>query len=265
MSKNQLKHCDPSVFWQRPMKTVYFNSRIVESLLAKRKGPVPVSGDRFGRLIFSGQFGYSKLPPGQTSKFELMCRCVCTCGDKRTYSMRALLRGMTKSCGCLRRDEAIKMGRANAKIPDIQPGLRRRLQFIWKGMMYRCYCQKAVSYKNYGAKGIRVCDEWHSADKFIEWALVNYKPGLSLDRYPDARGDYEPSNARWANRIQQGRNKTNNRLITAWGETKCIAEWIEDDRCIPKTRSAIESRIDRGISAEEALSRPRRLRCADAY
>jgi len=81
-------------------------------------------------------------------------------------------------------------------------------------MMQRCYNPKAPNFKYYGGRGITVCDEWRdSPEKFITWAESNgHSPELTLDRYPDKNGNYEPSNCRWATRKEQNRNTRRNTI-----------------------------------------------------
>ena len=97
----------------------------------------------------------------------------------------------------------------------------------WKSMMERCYRVKAVNYPFYGGRGIKVCEKWHDISQFESWVnQSNYAQGMTLDRI-DVNGNYEPSNCRWATKLQQQRNTTRLRKITYKNETHCISEWAE--------------------------------------
>lgn len=86
-----------------------------------------------------------------------------------------------------------------------------RLYFVWAQMKGRCYNNKNPEYKNYGARGIKVCKEWHSSSEFLAWAHDSgYKPGLSIDRI-DVNGDYCPANCRWCDAHTQNANKRGTR------------------------------------------------------
>lgn len=109
-----------------------------------------------------------------------------------------------------------------------QPKNNQALAKVWNGMKNRCYNLKHDSYKRYGGRGIKVCQEWFdSSSHFIKWALNHgYKEGLQLDRI-DVNGDYEPSNCRWVTAKTNSRNRRNTVYLTCSGETKSIAEWCE--------------------------------------
>ncbi len=84
---------------------------------------------------------------------------------------------------------------------------RTRLYQIWLDVKNRCRCSSAPNFAEYGAKGIRVCDEWaNSYAVFRDWAYANgYESDLEIDRR-NPRGHYEPGNCRWATHSQQMRN-----------------------------------------------------------
>lgn len=96
---------------------------------------------------------------------------------------------------------------------------------VWRNLFRRCYVEKCEDYKNYGARGIKVCDQWHGEDGF--WSFLNdvglrQSKKLSLDRI-DVNKGYSPENVRWATSSEQGKNKRNNVLITFNGETMNIS------------------------------------------
>lgn len=88
------------------------------------------------------------------------------------------------------------------------------LYSIWCGIKTRCYNAKAANYKYYGAKGIVMCDEWKNDFMvFYKWAINNgWQPGLTIDRYPNGKGNYEPSNCRIATMKQQAGNRSHENM-----------------------------------------------------
>ncbi len=97
----------------------------------------------------------------------------------------------------------------------------------WVDVKQRCYNPKATRYEDWGGRGITVCDRWK--DNFIAFLedMGTCPPNMSLDRYPNQNGNYEPGNCRWATTQEQARNKRNNHLLTYKGETKTMSEWAE--------------------------------------
>lgn len=102
-----------------------------------------------------------------------------------------------------------------------------RLHNIWLTMRQRCEKPNCSAYQKYGAKGIRVCDEWGSFISFRDWSMSNgYTDELTIDRI-DPRGNYEPSNCRWVTQKEQQNNRSNNVKLTYNGVTRSIIEWSE--------------------------------------
>ena len=98
---------------------------------------------------------------------------------------------------------------------------------LWQTMKQRCENPKRTKYKDYGGRGIKVCDEWKTAENFIRWALNNgYEKGLQLDRINND-GDYCPNNCRWVTVKENCRNRRNTKWLTVGEEKKCVAEWSE--------------------------------------
>ena len=103
-----------------------------------------------------------------------------------------------------------------------------KLYSVWKNMKERCYKKDSDRYYTYGARGIRVCDEW--IDKFrlfAKWAVANgWRRDLSIERV-NLNGNYCPENCTFITMAEQARNRTSNVLITYNEETHCVVEWCE--------------------------------------
>lgn len=178
--------------------------------------------------------------------------CECSCQDHNVVIVRgvALRNGHTKSCGCYHKEAAAK---ANTKHGDTTSRGNKRLLSIWKHMISRCENSDVKEYKNYGGRGISVCQEWHDYLSFKSWSLDNgYEHSLTLDRV-DVDGDYCPSNCRWVTQKVQANNMRTNRMLTYNGATHTMAEWA-DIVGIPYQR--LNSRIFSGWSVERALFEP---------
>ena len=129
-----------------------------------------------------------------------------------------------KSCGCV---YSKLIATTLTKHGDAAKN-KTRLYITWAGMKRRCSDKKDDAYKNYGGRGIKVCDEWENDyTAFKIWALENgYEDDLFIDRI-DTNGNYESNNCRWTTQKVQQRNRGNNHLVTYEGETHCVAEWAE--------------------------------------
>lgn len=124
---------------------------------------------------------------------------------------------------------------------------------IWRSMKKRCYLKSNASYKHYGARGIKVCDEWLNPDTFYKWAINNgYDKGLTIDRI-DSNGNYEPNNCRWTDWVTQENNRRNNKYITYKGETKTMSEWA---KYLNIDYHLIKSRLINGWTFEKAILTP---------
>jgi hypothetical protein len=215
----------------------------------------PSPGERFGRLVFMSVSG--------RRNGEWLCQCKCDCGNTSVLHLRSLRRGYTTSCGCLRRElnrlPKPKVSRYGSQNHHFKHGGKRdhpRLYRIWQGMQQRCYNSAEQNFRYYGGKGITVCDSWrHDFVVFRDWSLANgYDDRLTIDRKDSALG-YSPDNCRWASMKTQCRNRTRQRLLTAFGETKCFAEWMEDPRCRVRGYSLYD-RLNKGWSDQDAIATP---------
>lgn len=121
-------------------------------------------------------------------------------------------------------------------------------------MLERCYNPNNKSYKNYGGRGIEVCDEWRKDySKFESWAMNNgFQEDLSIDRI-DNDGNYEPDNCRFVTPAENNQNRRSSRFYTIDGETKNLQQWCD---AFAIGRATVNTRLERNWSIEEALKTP---------
>ena len=160
-----------------------------------------LTNKKFGRLKALNLCNY------RNKYGRAMWHCICDCGKEIDVSSNSLLKGNTKSCGCYKLDLISNRNKTHAES-------KTKLYQIWVSMRKRCVNKNDKAYQNYGARGIRVCDEWkNSFENFRNWCLENgYKQGLSIDRI-DNNGNYCPENCRWTTRYYQSRNTRGNHII----------------------------------------------------
>lgn len=182
--------------------------------------------------------------------------CECDCGRAIMARVFNVLNGQSNRCT----DCYLKWRKRNArpKIPKVIRNGRSktRLYRIHSAMIARCEVPARPNFYRYGGRGIRVCDEWRqSFEVFRRWSETNgYDDSLELDRIDNDR-DYCPDNCRWVTHKENMRNRPNTRFLTAWGETKAIADWILDPRC-KVTAGGLRRRLSTGMTPEEAIKRP---------
>ncbi len=175
-------------------------------------------------------------------------RCRCECGKQHWTEAYLLLRGLCKSCGCLKRESLCPRKLIHGQ-------KRTKTYRTWSRMKERCLRPNHKSYGDYGGRGITVCERWLTFANFFE-DMGHAPNGLQLDRR-DNSGNYEPSNCRWVDTRTQQRNTRANRILTAFGESKTMIEWTEDMRC-GVTKDTLWHRLDEGWPTEEAITRPLR-------
>ncbi len=179
----------------------------------KRAWGESLCGMVFGRL--------SVVSEADRVKDRRQWLCKCSCGTLKVVGHRALKSGQTKSCGCLRSEVVEK-----AMITHGHSSRRgkSRLYKVWSGMIARCHIKSATGYKNYGVRGISVCQRWREFESFL--ADMGDSPSRfhTIERI-DNNGNYEPGNCRWATRKEQCVNKRNNRFIEFQGESMTVTDW----------------------------------------
>lgn len=175
-------------------------------------------GQRFGRLVVEA-YSHSKDIGGKTNAFW---KCRCDCGNTNTVQTRELKNGGTRSCGCLRLENAskLKLSHGNARV-----GRASSIYWRWSGMVQRCTNPNNSAYHHYGGRGIAVCDEWLEFRNFLS-DMGPPPSGMYLDRIDNNKG-YFKENCRWTDKRTSARNRRNAFLITFQGETLCATEWAE--------------------------------------
>ncbi len=131
---------------------------------------------------------------------------------------------------------------------------KRSKEYVaWINMRDRCNNPNHKQYKNYGGRGIKVCDRWNSFETFIQ--DVGFAPTVnhSLDRYPDKDGDYTPENVRWATNEEQSKNKRVTVIVVIDGIEKCASDWCKH---FGIDYSTYLDRVKKGWSKEDALKTP---------
>lgn len=177
-----------------------------------------------------------------------MWNCECECGTQKAVHASSLMSGKSVSCGCFMRDDLSRRAKRhghNTKREGQSPTYR-----TWRAMLRRCNDPAHTSYSNYGGKGIRVCDEWSSFDKFLE-DMGERPEGKTLDRI-DGDGFYSKDNCRWMDMQEQANNRVNNHHLQFQGKSLTIAEWSRE---LGINVNTIRVRLLRGKSTEEALSK----------
>lgn len=157
------------------------------------------TGNKYGRLTV--------LSLGGRTDYGFRWKCICECGNELYVLGSYLRRGTSKSCGCLRQElQSANMKRRTA---DNDMRTYHPLFVTYLGMLARCYNKDASGYKNYGGRGILVCDEWKGNFwQFVADMGEKPKGDYTLDR-KDNDGNYEKNNCKWSTKIEQEANKRN--------------------------------------------------------
>ena len=174
--------------------------------------------------------------------------CRCACGTERSVNKYSLMRGGSRSCGCMK-------NHGEAKTVQRTPEYA-----AWSNMKNRCYTATTPYYRDYGGRGITVCEAWRNDFRaFLHDVRRRPGSGYSLDRI-DPDGNYEPGNVRWATRQTQNNNQRRpGRPLTVAGVTKRLDDWATEYGI---SRHTILTRLADGWSPEDAVTKPVRRRVA---
>lgn len=172
--------------------------------------------------------------------------CECECGKIIKVQRGHLNVNGYQSCGCLTRERVIERCTTHGESAGVGTPEYR----AYCSAKRRCNNPNVKEYKHYGGRGIEF--RFDSFEQFLAEVGRRPTPTHSLDRI-DVNGHYENGNLRWTTVITQQRNTRANRLVTALGETKCIAEWAETTQA---SEDAISTRLKVGWCDECAVTQP---------
>lgn len=200
--------------------------------------------ETFGRLTTVGP---KFLLPRKGTRGHQVCQCECGC--LLVVNCKSLLSGNSKSCGCAR-VEATK--KSNTK-----HGMCGTVEYTsWSNMIQRCTKLDNKSFRNYGGRGITVCERWSNPENGFSNFLADMGPKPTPKHEIERKmvnDNYEPSNCHWSTRLEQARNKRSNRLLEHNGKTQCVSAWAEELGVFANT---LYARLSGGWSTEKTLTTP---------
>lgn len=203
----------------------------------KGKNVIDLSGRRFGKLKIL------RLDKERTKRKSYWI-CECECGNVK--SIRGDTLNVIQSCGCVKKQQ----DKINLGIKDNHNMTYHPAFAIWDSMMNRCFNPKSSSYKNYGERGITVCEEWKDVKIFCKWMDDNnYNKTLSIER-KDVNGNYEPSNCCLIPKEEQVWNTRVTRYIEIDGRKIPVAKTAREIGINPNT---VWDRWKRGIRDYDRL------------
>jgi len=168
---------------------------------------IDLSGQKFGILKVKKRTG--------NINSRTIWVCDCECGNKVKMRSDLLLTGRRKSCGCLAKSKNRKSTYRNYK--------------MWCNIKTRCYNKNSYDYRDYGGRGIHMCDDWlNSYEAFRDWSYKNgYSSKSSIDRI-NVNGNYEPNNCRFVDIYTQANNKRDNVFFEYDNRNQTLGQWARE-------------------------------------
>lgn len=187
----------------------------MEEIMSKRED---LLGKRFGRLIVVEFYGTD-------NGCHALWLCKCDCGNTTIARGYDLKGGKIISCGCFWKERLVECNTTHNLSKT-----HRKLYGEYHNMIKRCYDDNCKNYSDYGARGIKVCDEWRNDIRsfYNDVSVLEHfeEDGYSLDRINND-GDYTPNNVKWSTIKEQNLNKRNTLKVEYNGETRTLKEWSE--------------------------------------
>ncbi len=195
-----------------------------------------ITNHRFGRL--------RAVSPVENTGDYTKWSCVCDCGNIHIARLGHLRAGRSRSCGCLNRDMlSARKTHGMRDTPEYK---------TWCNIRNRCENERHISYKYYGARGIKVCERWQAFEPFFEDMGRRPSKDHSIDRKDSAK-DYSPDNCKWSTEVEQQNNRSDNMRLTFNGVTRTESQWC---RLLGFRTQTIGQRVKRGWSVEKAMTTP---------
>lgn len=189
-----------------------------------RTAKIDMIGKRYGKLSIVSEL------VDRNKNGHIMYSCICDCGKIKEILGVSIRSGMTTSCGCAQRDSVLKHGM------DGTPEYR-----AWISMKNRCTSNKSANYKNYGGRGISVCNEWMDFNAFINDMGLRPSASHSIDRIDNNKG-YSKGNCRWSTKKEQAQNRRSSVIVRFNGEDMFMDRFA---KIIGLTESGARKRVNR--------------------
>lgn len=198
-------------------------------------------GQKFNRLLVLKQGG--RIRKQQTLSWV----CVCDCGKEVIADSASLIRGSTKSCGCLQ-PEAVRL--SGTIHGHTKTGWRSSEYQSWLSMRDRVLNKKHEKYPVYGGAGITICERWvNSFPNFLEDMGIKPTKKHTIDRFPNKEGNYSLENCRWATQPEQLRNTKRNVWIEYNGVKMVLSDWAKELGI--KGHGTLKYHLSKGISFDK--------------
>jgi len=180
---------------------------------------MPRKIDMIGRTF--GKRTVIALAPTPSWHTKAFWRMRCICGREDDILGQALRDGKANQCKDCRAKEFILRGTTHGQARQGKITTEFR---IWTGMIDRCTNPRSDHWKWYGERGIQICDRWKNSFESFFADMGPRPKGLSLDRFPNNDGNYEPGNCRWATPKEQIANQRKHGLIEIFTNEELLAE-----------------------------------------
>ena len=205
--------------------------------------------DVYGRLTVTG----FKSVLRKSGKKKRLAVCVCECGGVVSIEVGNLVSGNSTKCSeCANKDKWRIRRTHGHSLAGPATKIEQKCYYTWQAIKRRCGNEGDSAYLRYGGRGISVCAKWiGSYEQFLNDMRLPPSMDHQIDR-TNNDGNYEPSNCKWVSRTENARNKSNNKIITAFGKSLTQSEWAEKTGI---TRETIAMRLRKGMSAEDTLSK----------